>query len=405
MYKYSLKKECVCCNSSNIILLHDFGNVPSAGSFINSVNECELFPLSVSVCNDCFNIQVNEYINSDLLFEDYRYMSGFSMKSHFQSYLSDLKNRFSDFKSYDVLEIGSNDGTFLNILNNECKNVVGFEPSKNVSKVAIDSGANVKVDFFNLENAINNNLIEGSFDLITASNCFAHIFDIDSILDGVKYLLKPNGVFVVEVHYSPIMLKELQYDFIYHEHMYYYCLNSLEALFKRNGMFIYDFDFIKVHGGSIRVFAKKGASNILIDKIEDLKADEKKYYLNNIFKGIFSEKIQNHISDSRAILNKIKDSGLSIVGFGASGRVNAFLNYANITNEYIDYIFDESPERYGRIIPQVNIPIVKYDTSEYKFFDVLFLSAWNFSDSILLKSKNLNFKSTIKFFPSIEYNN
>ena len=404
MTKFQSKNVCTCCNSSSLKLLHDFGQVPLAGSFVKDVNQNELYPLSISVCQNCYNVQVNEYIDADILFADYRYMSGYSMKNHFKKYLETLKKRYKNFSNFNVLEIGSNDGTFLSMLKQSCQSVVGVEPSTNVSQVSVRRGDNVIVDYFNLQTLIKNNISNGTFDIITASNCFAHIEDIDSIIEGVKYLLKPkSGVFVVEVHYSPKMLKELQYDFIYHEHMYYYCLNSLDELFRRNGMHIFDFEFIPVHGGSIRVFIMQGGYYKKILKVETQKEFEKLFYKEFITSGKFSESVKNHIYNSRRIVENIKDSGMNIVGFGASGRVNAFLNYSHITSDYIDFIFDDSPERYDRIIPNVNIPVKKFNSLNQIPFDVLFIGAWNFSQAIISKSEKLHHSNTLMFFPEIEY--
>ena len=396
------KSYCACCRSTALNKIYNFGSVPLAGQYINKNEKYSTYPLSISICEFCLHIQVDQYIDSNLLFKDYRYMSGFSMTNHFKNFLEEIKIRFKNLNNYEIVEIGSNDGTFLTMLSEISKHVIGFEPSRNISQISLAKGNNVINDFFSKDIIIQNNLQEKSKDLITASNCFAHISEIDEILDSVKYLLKPEtGTFIIEVHYTPNLIKELQYDFIYHEHMYYYSISSLNALLKRKGMQIYDYEFIPVHGGSIRIYSKVSNSKVLNSKILQLIEKEINYYKLNVAGTILSDKIHNHIQESKNLFIRLKNQNKSIVGFGASGRVNAFLNYINIDTSIIDYILDESPERANRYIPQVNIPVLLYEsTSNYKF-DILYLSAWNFSEKIIPKFKNSKYNSKIQFFPEI----
>jgi ubiquinone/menaquinone biosynthesis C-methylase UbiE len=401
---YITKSFCACCNGTKMDKLYDFGRVPLAGNYILKDEKFETYPLSISYCLICHHIQVDQYVNSSILFKDYRYMSGFSMKYHFSQYIKDLKNRFNDFHDFNIIEIGSNDGTLLNLLQLNSKNAIGFEPSDNVSKASILNGNKVINDFFSLASVEKNNFDADSVDLVTASNCFAHISEIDDILDAVRFLLKPEtGTFIIEVHYTPNLIEQLQYDFIYHEHMYYYSLSSLKSLLNRCGLEIYDFEFIPIHGGSIRVYSKKAKSSQINKKIQNLLENESQFYKNKVLNNTFSSEIFTHLNYSRSLLEDIKNEGKNIVGFGASGRVNAFLNYLNIGESYIDYIFDESPERIDRYIPKLDIPIIKFVEDDSHTFDTLYLSAWNFSDQIFSKLRNCNFTSSIQFFPKISY--
>ena len=397
------KSFCACCNNTKLTQIYNFGSVPLAGDFILKDEIYEQYPLSISFCDVCLHLQVDQYVNSDILFKDYRYMSGYSMKSHFEDYINKLKNRFIDFANFKTIEIGSNDGTFLGLLQSNCKNAIGFEPSDNISKISKGKGNDVINDFFTLKTVEKNKIHPSSIDLITASNCFAHISEIDEILIAVNYLLKPeSGTFIIEVHYTPNLIDQLQYDFIYHEHMYYYSLSSLNALLNRNGLEIYDYEFIPVHGGSIRVYSKKSNHKVINSKINNLLAKELQFYQITIMNSNFSSKINNHINEANLYFDRLKNENNLIIGFGASGRVNAFLNYINIKPNLIDSIFDESPEIINRFIPKVNIPIKEFKKDIIYNFDTMYLSAWNFSEQILSKISNCNYTKSIKLFPKIE---
>ena len=245
---------------------------------------------------------------------------------------------------------------------------------------------------------------ERSMDLITASNCFAHIEDIDVILVGVECALKDDGTFIVEVHYGPNLFATGQYDFIYHEHMYYYSLRSLSALLNRHGFSMYDVDFIPTHGGSIRAFIQRSehSPHKISDKLNKAKEEEIGGGFSKVDAYIgFRDRVHEHMSRTRNTLQEIKSRGHKIVAFGASGRANAFLNYANVDANTIDFIIDESPERAGRYVPKVMIPIKPLKGNENASFDCLFITAWNFREQILVKTKNMNFSQTLDAFPEV----
>jgi len=395
---YNIKKQCTCCLSTNLDEIIDFGDVPLAGSYVTNINETVTFPLSLSLCLDCFHVQVNEYIDKDYLFKDYRYLSNISMKDHFMAFAEAIDKRFG--QQLNILEIGSNDGTFIELLIQRNNAAIGVEPSVNVSKHSIDKGHNVINDFFSKSTLVANGLAANSFDIVTASNCFAHIEDIDKILDGVNYILAETGTFIIEVHYGPNLFASMQYDFIYHEHMYYYSLSSLNALLSRNNLHIYDVEHIETHGGSIRVYVsktKKDNSGFF----NQLEQEKKSGFHSQALYKDFKSNVDKHIAEISDILKELKSQGKRIVGYGASGRANAFLNYAGINNNVIDFIVDESSERANRFIPKQNIPIKPLEYASDQNFDVLFVTAWNFIDQIRKKTKSLNYTYEMVAFPKI----
>lgn len=395
---YHIKSFCTCCLSTRLKKIIDFGNVPLAGSYISNIEDTIVFPLSLSLCLDCFHVQVNEYIDKEYLFKDYRYLSNISMKDHFKSFADVIYSRFGEH--LNILEIGSNDGTFIELLSKKNNNVIGVEPSINVSKRSVDKGHNVINDFFSKDILISKGLGPNSIDIVTASNCFAHIDDIDEILNGINYILSENGTFIIEVHYGPNLFASKQYDFIYHEHMYYYSLSSLSALLNRNNLRIYSVEYIETHGGSMRVYVSKEPkeNHVFLEALE--RENKLGFHSVEIYKN-FKIAVEQHLADVLDLFTKLKSEGKRIIAYGASGRANAFFNYANINDKIIDFIIDDSPERANRIIPKQNIPIKPFEFARDEKFDILFVTAWNFIDQIREKAKSLNYTHEIVVFPTI----
>jgi len=264
-------------------------------------------------------------------------------------------------------------------------NVIGFEPSNNVSKIAIDNGCNIINDYFNIETVKKHDIGEASCDLVTSSNCFAHIDDIHSVVKGVKYILKPNGSYIFEVHYGKNIIEELQYENVYHEHIYYYTITSLNNLFKQYGMTITDVIELPIHSGSIRVTVKNSLEPLNNSVLNYLNKETEIGLTNVNYYDKYSELVSKHNYELLNLLRDLKNSGKTIAAYGASGRANILCNFCGIDNELIDYIIDESPERYGRYIN--NIPIYNLDKIDVNS-DYILIFAWNYSKMIIAKLEN-----------------
>jgi len=296
-----------------------------------------------------------------------------------------------DIKDKDILEIGCNDGVLLKPLSDLGANAVGIDPAKNVVKIAKDKGLNVHNGYFSYEN---HKLFEKKFDLVLSNNTFAHIIDIRDIVKGVNHVLKPTGDFIFEVHYLKSLIEGNQWDNIYHEHIYYYSITALNNMFKLYDMTIIDFEEIPIHSGSIRVTVKNSVVDVpkkIIDRIE-LESDT---ICSLDYLGQYSEDVKKHISDFNKIIEGLH--GKKIGGYGASGRANMFCNVTGLTEDNIDFIVDESPERCGRYIANTEIPIVDVDTLKSSDVDLLIIFAWNYSKMIIEKTQFRKFKYLVAF--------
>lgn len=393
---YKRRITCAICHNQEFEIILDYGNVPLAGVFPKEIdkNKIILYPLKLLFCRTCGLIQTNSSISAESLFKNYRYSSSISLQTHFNEYALILKQRFKLTHLSNVLEIGSNDGVLLQPLQSLGIPSTGFDPSENISSIAIKKGCSVIVDYFNIENA-KKYLVQESYDLITASNCFAHIDDIHSVVQGIYYALRLGAYFIIEVHYGKNIIKGLQYDNVYHEHQYYYTLHSLKYLFDQYDMSIIDVEETAIHSGSIRVTVQKIKGRIS-DCVLIKMNEEKKLNLTS-FEGYldFKNLVIEHKKKLIHILSQLKNESKKIAAFGASGRANILSYFCDIGPSDVTYIIDESPERYDRYIN--GIPIYSLDKLE-KDVDILLVFSWNYSRSIIKKlNKNFNFSYLIPF--------
>lgn len=411
---YTHRNDCRGCNGKNVFKFIDLGEMPLAGGFLENEEVADIengikseikIPLRAYYCNDCGLVQILDVIDSDTLFKKYFYVSSVirSLSEHFEEYARFLKENYLTGKDRKILEFGCNDGVLLQYLQDDNIMVYGVDPSENVSKIAREKGYKVFTDYFNQNTANSINKKLGYFDVVTGSNVFAHVDDIREIIKAAKIILNDNGVFIVEVHYLKDLIDKFQYDCVYHEHLCYYSVISLNNIFSLEGMKIIDVIPLDMHGGAIRVISTMKTSSRdvqqsvynFIDKEKDINLKELIHFGNAIVK---------HKIELINLLEKIKSEGKTIVGYGAPGRGTILLNYCNIDKRYLDYIVDVSPLRSGRLMPGVHVPIYTPEKSRDNPPDYFLLLAWNYKDSILEQERDLIKKGT-KFiipFPRIE---
>ena len=292
--------QCYICSSTSLTNFLNLGNHPPPLNFVTKerlLDRNEAFPLQVFFCSNCGLVQLGDAVDPKIMFKEYLYTSGIStaFRTHLESFTEKLVERFSPNKDDLVIDIASNDGTLLQFFKNSGLRVLGVEPS-NIADIAKENGIQTVNDFFNEEVAKQILDENGQAKIITITNAFAHIKDLDSLMNGIKILLKEDGVFVSESQYLVDIIEKLEYDTIYHEHLRYYCLKPLIQLFEKYNMEVFDCERISSHGGSIRVYASlKGkftksdnVKNIIdyedklkLSEIETYQAFAKKIYENN----------------------------------------------------------------------------------------------------------------------------
>lgn len=386
--------SCGACNSMNLELTHDFGNVPLAGYFPKlNENQIELIPMKLLFCKECTLHQISPDISDEYLFKDYRYISSVGMQKHFDGLANWFLESYNPDKSARILEFGCNDGPLLSALTNKGFSPIGIDPASNIAEIANNKGLQVINDFFSV-NAVEHYTELQDLDFIFSSNSFAHISKISSIAEAVAAALAPSGRFIVEVQSLTSLLELTAFDFVYHEHKYYYTLESITNLMGRFGLFLELASLIPSHGGSYRLVFGKSR----LDQSEEttkLIHHEKSIKIDSETIGQAILKYRDELEKLDLLIESLHSQGKRIIAFGASGRANMILGDLSKSRKLIEKVIDESPERYGRLMAQNQIPIVPFNGLDLSEYSTMVILAWNYADEILAKVKNRNLEYLI----------
>jgi methylation protein EvaC len=398
MNKVAEDASCSFCDSQLMTEIIDFGKMALAGSFLKEEqfgNEA-FYPMRLYFCNDCYGVQIIDKVKEQVLFENYFYFSSSiqTLRNHFKKYAEEVICRFIDKpEESTVIEIGCNDGVLLSPLaDQKIKTIIGVDPATNVVNTINDSRITIINDFFSEE--VSNNIVSiyGKVEMVVANNVYAHIPNIQGITRAINNILDDDGVFVFEVHYLGKIINELQYDMIYHEHIYYYSLVSLQKHFARYDMMIFDVKPISIHAGSMRFYVckKRGCHAEESQQVKNLVEEE----LSNGFHKVetfsrFAADIENQKKQLMEFLQSIKAKGQTIVGYGASGRANTMIQYCAINHDIMEYIIDDATAKHGYFTPGSHFLIQPYNYIEETLQpDYILIFAWSFITEISKKSSN-----------------
>ncbi|MBF0450425.1 MAG: class I SAM-dependent methyltransferase [Candidatus Magnetomorum sp.] len=366
-----------------------FGKMPIANGFLtpDTYDSEYFFELAVGYCSNCQMVQLIEQPDRTKMFHDqYAYYSSISkrMREHFQKMVADIFARYPVSDNPFIVEIGSNDGILLQNIAQKNMHHLGVEPSKNVAQVAQDKGIQTINEFFDRHVAQNIASKHGQADIIFAANVMCHIPDIHSVVSGIKYLLKPKGIFVFEDPYLPDIIDKISYDQIYDEHVFYFSLTSLSHIFN-----LYDLEIIHVipqdvHGGSMRyVVAQKNAYRLSEALVHQKQIeDQKKLNHASTF-----EQLRQNINGSKlqlmALLNDLQKQTKRVIGYGATSKSTTVINYCGINSHHIEFISDTTPIKQGKFTPGGHIPVRPYQAFSNNYPDYALLFAWNHKAEIM----------------------
>jgi len=390
--------NCSLCGSENLIEFSNFGKVALAGSFLKekNFNIEKKYVLRMGFCKLCLGVQIIDHIDPNILFKNYFYSSSNiqTLNDHFINLANEINDDFIIDKINDVvIEFGCNDGVLLRPLNKlGIKNIIGIDPAENiVAKINI-SGVNIINDYFNKKTTKEILNKFGKIKVILANNVFAHISEIRESASCVSSLLSDDGVFIFEVHYLGKIIEELQYDFIYHEHLYYHSLTSLTNFLSSNNLMIFDVKFIDIHAGSIRVYTSKKNIDYPKKISKNVKRllhaeNQKNYHKVETFKRLNSD-IKKHNEELIMLLKKLKSEGKTVYGYGASGRANTIIQLSGIDKDLLPFIIDDAQEKHNFFTPGSHIPIISSEILHSETPpDYVLLFAWSFKKEIIDKNK------------------
>ena len=383
------KFECRSCENINLKRVVSLGYQPLANNLLNKKEEkCELYPLEVNYCPNCHNCQLSVAVDPKKMFSNYLYTSSTSslFRNHFveatKSYIKQLK--LKPKKSY-IIDIGSNDGIALKPFKDLGFNkILGIEPAKNLAKLANKNKIKTFNGFLELKNL---KKLKKNADLILASNVFAHSDKLKEMAECMLKLLSKNGTIVIEVQYLMNTLKDLTFDNIYHEHYNYWSLTSLVNFFKKFESTIFKAERINTHGGSLRIYIKKGKKIKTENNVKILLKEEEKFGIKKFetYKK-FGEKINKLKENVVKNINELKKKHKKIIGFGAPAKATTALNFFGISSQ-IDFIIEDNKLKHNKFIPGVKIAIKDKRVIKDKNVPIIVL-AWNFYEDI--KKNNLN---------------
>ena len=385
--------NCRVCKSTKLKSVISLLNQPLANNLCDKPNEnIKLYPLDLMRCEVCYNCQLSIAVDNKKLFSKYFYKSSIShdLKKHFDHACKKYIKKFNFKKNSYIMDIGSNDGVgLIPFKKRKYLNLFGVEPATNLCNLT----RNLKIKTYN--SFLNSKIAKKNlkkFDLITASNVFAHVNEIHSLTKNIFSILKDDGVFILEVQYLLNMVKDGSFDNIYHEHVNYWSLTTLIYFFKKNNATVFDAELIETHGGSIRVFVKNDLNNKY--KIErSVKSILNKEAINNIdnikFFKDFKYKITNRKISIKKILLSYQRKKKTIVGYGAPAKATTLINYFNI-KKYISYIIDDNDLKNKKFIPNTSIQILSNPKNSK--IDLVLVFAWNYFKLIKKNNKKLSKK-------------
>ena len=385
------QSQCRSCGTTLAHTFVDLGMSPLANSYIKPEQRSRMepfYPLHVYVCSACLLVQLEQFSSPHDIFSDYAYFSSFSDSwlAHAKRYVDMIADRFQLGRDSKVVEIASNDGYLLQNFVARGVPVLGVEPAANVAEVAKQKGVNTTVAFFGEKTA--RDLVADGWgaDLIIGNNVLAHVPDLNDFVKGLKVLLKPMGLVTMEFPHLVQLMKQNQFDTIYHEHFSYFSFLAVEKVFARHGMTLFDVEELPTHGGSLRIYARhaQDSSKPIGARAQDLKTREEEAGFGRLAHYLsFGPQVEATKRKLVSFLIAAKQEGKRVVGYGAPAKGNTLLNYCGVRTDFIDYTVDRSPHKQGHFLPGVHIPIHSPEKVRETRPDYLLILPWNLREEVM----------------------
>ena len=383
--------ECRFCKTPLIHTFIDLGMAPLCQDHVkpHELKSMEPFyPQHVYVCDNCFLVQLEEFVSPTKIFDDYAYFSSYSdyALKHAARYCDHIMNEFPITSNSLVAEIASNDGYLLQNFVKMKIPVLGIEPAANVAEYAIKKGIRTEVKFFGSATARDLSDKYGKPDLLLGNHVLAHNPDINDFVTGMKIFLKEGGLFTMEFPHLYRLIEENQFDTIYHEHFSYLSFTTVERIFKFHGLTLFDVEEFPIHGGSIRIYGKH-------DNDTTKPVTERVYRMREIEQQVgttsleYYKKFESNVHETKRkileFLIEAKRSGKTVAGYGAPGKGNTLLNYCGIRTDFIEYTVDRSPHKAGNYLPGSLIPVYFPEKIRETKPDYVFILPWNLKEEIM----------------------
>jgi len=382
---FQVISNCRICGNGNLNNILDLGKQPPANSLRDNLEEPLPFvPLSIVHCDHCKTVQLKETINPEYLFSRYVWVTGTSSTAQtYSSFFCDEALKHLPEGELFVVEVASNDGTFLKRFKDNGHRVLGIDPARNIAQIAVEKGIPTLTEFF--DNNVAESLVskQGKADCIFARNVIPHVENIHGVISGMAQCIKDEGIAIVEFHYGENIMSELQYDSIYHEHLFYFSLQSLRYLLEKHGLWAFDYNISPISGGSIALYCSKNKRLKTSRLQEKLDADERSGLSLKEKWLEFAEKCFDHKNKLIEIVKTHAEKEAIIIGYGASARSSTLLNFCGIDHRILTCIADGNSIKHGRYTAGTDISIVSPKEAFAKNPDIVLLLGWNFKEEII----------------------
>ena len=386
--EHAVIDRCRCCESERLEPVLDFGETPLADRLLNEITVGEpepVCPLSVVFCHDCSLLQIRETVPPEILFPgDYPYFSSVSdgLLRHFNGNVEEARARKPVDENSLVIELASNDGYLLRNYKAAGIPALGIDPAEGPVREARARGIETMHDFFTSELAVRLHADGIAADIVHANNVLAHVADTNGFVSGIATILKDDGLVVVECPYVHDLIVKCEFDTIYHQHLCYFSLHALCALFGRHGLYVNDVQRIAIYGGSIRLFIGKGDEPG--ENVRQLLRDETDAGVTDgAFYKDFAERISANRDALIRLLDELKSDGARIAGYGAPAKACTLMAFMGIGGNYLDYFVDKSRFKQGLYYPGDRLPIHPPERLLEDAPNYALLLSWNFADEIL----------------------
>jgi 2-polyprenyl-3-methyl-5-hydroxy-6-metoxy-1,4-benzoquinol methylase len=383
---------CRVCHSQRLEQFLDLGDQPHCDSLLLPADLARrepYYPLQVCFCHDCTAVQINYTVPKETMFGEYLYVSGTTqtLRTHFQNSTDRLVARLNLKPNDLVVDIGSNDGTWLACYKKHGLRTLGVDGARNLAEMANQRGIETWARFFNADVAREIIATKGRAQLVTAAGVFFHLEELHSVTEGIAALIRDGGVFCVQAISLTAMLRYTQFDQVYHEHLTYWTVKSLDRLFSQYGLEIFHADMLPIHGGSMELLVAPKGSQPIDASVQKMRADEEQLGAHKIetYRN-FATRVREIERDLMAILRDYAAKGKTVQAFGAPAKGATLLNSFHITTDLVQCAVEVNPLKVGKYIPGARLPIV--DEKKTAPPDAYLILAWNFLQEFLPKKRD-----------------
>jgi SAM-dependent methyltransferase len=381
--------KCILCGDAQVEQFLDLGSTALANKFLSKEELATpepKYPLKVGFCHACGHVQLMELVPPQAMFDHYLYVSSASdtLKNHLWDLSDEIVKRYQLDADDLVIDIGCNDATLLHGFKRYGLRTLGVDPAQNLAKLTSENGIERCTVLFSAETARQITSRWGKASIVTATNTFPHIQDLEDFIGGLKTVLKPGGVFVIEMHYLLDLVEQIAFDTVYHEHVSYWALGPMKRLFESNGMQVVDAERVPLHHGQLRVHVKRQGEGDIGPAVAEIITAEKAAGLDR-FETYerFAARARKIKKDLHETLARFARKGQRVAGYGAPAKGNTLLGFLEIDSELLPYIADRSTLKQGLYTPGTHIPVVAPERLLADQPDYVLLLAWNFVDEIM----------------------